>query len=646
MLHCYLFFHCNLAFSSIEEEQRPHVIDHCYTPMLDLAEQHGIPVGVELTGWTLEQIALLRPEWVLRFKRLLASNSCELIGSGYAQIIGPLVPAAANAANQKLGQATYAKLLNCSPTLALINEQAYSPGILEHYAEAGYTSVIMEWDNPRLANPQWPPDFRYAPQKVQDMTGRELGLLWNQSVLFQHLQRFVHGELPEEAYLACIGKHKKKIPQALCVYGNDAEIFDFRPGRFETEAPVQEKEWQSLGNILKRLRQEPDVTFCLPSEILGVPIPHSGNLVQLESPGMPVPVKKQPKYNLLRWAVTGRDDFAINSRCRALTLLLAQKVASPEEWKELCELWASDFRTHITEKRWNKYLTKLAALEAQMEIAPVTSLAECHFSCAPIPGSPAFHTLQTSAGTVRLNLHKGMAIDAASFTGYGASPLFGTLPHGFFDNIALAADFFTGHTVMEIPGQRKRTDLAPVFSHIGENENSIFAAAEISSFYCTMQKKLELYKHEPRLDIHYTFHWTNIPLSSIRLLHLTLFPDVFNNETLFYATHNGGGRMESHALQKEIDHGHPVSFLVSARHGLGMTEGCIVLGDKDKQLRITVSPPFTALVGMITHQCSGGACYTRLVLSMRECDDTAQHITSKKGPVAFSICIVAERAVR
>jgi len=40
----YLIFHLNLAFSSIEEEAWPDVIQTCYHPVLQLVEETGIPV--------------------------------------------------------------------------------------------------------------------------------------------------------------------------------------------------------------------------------------------------------------------------------------------------------------------------------------------------------------------------------------------------------------------------------------------------------------------------------------------------------------------------------------------------------------------------------------------------------------------------
>src|SRR5258705_2190294 len=90
-LRVFAFFHLNLAFSSIEEERRAEVIARCYWPLLRLAKKH-LHIGIEVSGYTLEQIALHDPAWIAQARALLAQNKIELIGSGYSQMIGPLVP--------------------------------------------------------------------------------------------------------------------------------------------------------------------------------------------------------------------------------------------------------------------------------------------------------------------------------------------------------------------------------------------------------------------------------------------------------------------------------------------------------------------------------------------------------------------------
>ena len=91
-LSVFAFFHLNLAFSSIEEARRDGVIANCYWPLLRVAQRVG-PLGVEVSGYRLEEIAARDPAWIEAARDAIASGRIELIGCGYSQMIGPLVPA-------------------------------------------------------------------------------------------------------------------------------------------------------------------------------------------------------------------------------------------------------------------------------------------------------------------------------------------------------------------------------------------------------------------------------------------------------------------------------------------------------------------------------------------------------------------------
>ena len=71
MLNLYSFFHLNLAYSAIEENDREKVIKSCYWPLLNLIKENSLPFGVELSGYTLEQIYSIDRDWVYLFKDLL-----------------------------------------------------------------------------------------------------------------------------------------------------------------------------------------------------------------------------------------------------------------------------------------------------------------------------------------------------------------------------------------------------------------------------------------------------------------------------------------------------------------------------------------------------------------------------------------------
>jgi len=90
-LHLFALFHLNLAFSSIEEDARGEVIRRCYWPLLELAKSHG-PIGIELTGYTLEEIEARDPAWCREAKRLVAEG--HAIEDGKVVIRKSAAPAA------------------------------------------------------------------------------------------------------------------------------------------------------------------------------------------------------------------------------------------------------------------------------------------------------------------------------------------------------------------------------------------------------------------------------------------------------------------------------------------------------------------------------------------------------------------------
>ncbi len=58
-----------------------------------------------------------------------------MIGSGYCQIIGPLVPYKVNEWNQRLGIETYEQILDCRPNIVLVNEMTYSSSLVDLYKQ-------------------------------------------------------------------------------------------------------------------------------------------------------------------------------------------------------------------------------------------------------------------------------------------------------------------------------------------------------------------------------------------------------------------------------------------------------------------------------------------------------------------------------
>ena len=633
-LRLFAFFHLNLAFSSIEEEQRDEVIACCYWPLLRLAEKCG-PIGIEASGYTLEEIAERDPFWIASLKGLIASGRVEFIGSGYTQMIGPLVPARVTEANLAIGSDVYQRLLGVTPTLALVNEQAYSGGLVGLYLDAGYRALLMDWDNPS-SHHQWPGEARYSAQRAVGTDGRAIGLLWTNTVAFQKLQRFAHNDIGLDDYLDYVRTQRGTAARALCVYASDAEIFDFRPGRYKTEEKNRGGEWTKLEQAFQRLAQEPSCEMVLPSQLLTY-VPKKQQPLQLETPDCPIPVKKQRKYNLSRWAVTGRDDLAINAACERIYRGLVAADAGREAWKELCYLWSSDFRTHITDKRWSEFCQRLRT--ALVRWSPPEP------SAMPSPRGAeiaARHlNIVTPSVRARLDRRRGLALDSIHFDGH-EKPLAGTLPHGHFDDIALQADWYTGNSVFEAPGEHKVTDLEWCRAHLWNDGDDLLAFARIDTPKGLIEKTLRFHAREPRIDFDLTFHWEEWGKGSLRLGHLTLLPDAFDWDGLSLTTHNGGKDCETFDLaDSTVEHGAPVSFLVSASNGLAMTEGWAEIGDNRHRLRIEVDRCTAPLLGLLTHKRVRGSLFCQLALSALELDDTRKPTPLRHGPRRFRFSVNA-----
>jgi hypothetical protein len=636
-LHTFALFHLNLAFSSIEEEQRATVVRDCYTPLLDLAERHH-PIAVEATAYTLKAIAACDPDWIGQLSELIRAKKVEFIGSGYAQAIGPLLPADMVATNLRLGNQAYEELLGLVPTVALVNEQAYSAGLVGHYLDAGYEALLVDWDNVANFHPDWKPEFRYAPQRAVGSDGRDIAILWTNTVAFQKLQRLAHEDISLHEYLNFVESQRGASPRILNLYASDVEIFGFRPGRYRSEETNQGTiEWRRIEEALDALTKLDNVRMISPSAALEMEIPESGQKLSLETAAYPVPVKKQRKYNLTRWAVSGRDDIGINGACQRIHGALKRAQTSDDDWRELCRLWASDFRTHITPSRWEQYCRDLAAMETRLGTAPPQSL----------PSIPAgktvgtrFLDIETPALRARLDRRRGLAIQYASFAP-DFVPLIGGLPHGTFDDISLQADWYTGDCVFEAPGEAKITDLDWAEAWIEPlADGGTRVHGKIATPLGPIVKVLTFQGKTPQIDFDLEFRWEDWGRGVLRLGHITLLGEAFDHSRLSYATHNGGRTPEHFALDGlVVDHGAPVSSLVSASCGLGATEGWIALSDGQHTIEVAIDRETAPLIGLVNHRKAGGKLFCQLLLSALELDDTRKPKAFRAGPRRFRFSI-------
>ena len=633
----YIVFHLNLAFSSIEVDSWAGVIKVCYHSLLDLIEKTGIPIGIELTGWTLKQIEQIDNTWIERFKTLLSAGKCELVGSGYCQIIGPLVPYTVNEWNQRLGIDTYEQTLGCRPEIVLVNEMVFSSSMVDLYNQFDYKGIIMDRDNIRLSL-----GSDKMPTHAKGTGDSVMPILWSDSILFQKVQHFAHGDISINNYLDYLQSRINDGEALFPIYSNDAEVFDYRPGRFSEERPTHiEGEWRRIERLLKFISSNTDLEFISPIQALEINKGKNKRVSKLVSAAYPVPVKKQAKYNIARWAITGRNDLWLNTMCHRIEKKLIQsKNNNYKDWQELCELWASDLRTHITNKRWVRAKDRLNALLKQHGISNTfggkyasgerrDTLGHVigQYGGAKIaPGEEGILLYVYTKNTrLELNLRRGLAIQSLAFSSHEMEPCIGTLPHGHFSSISLGADYYSGGVVVELPLQRMRfTDLEKVEPRFSiNNDGNIEISAEIKTPLGLIVKVIEVSVNSEKISLSYAFpEWGEI-MGSVRLGVVTLL-NQFSNENTKLALSNGGKDDEFFDFRGEFDHAKPASSLVSASRGLGVTTGKIQIINNERSFSLQWDPSECAVMPMLQRTSINDEALSRVMFSMKETDDTTK----------------------
>ena len=253
MLNIYSLFHINTSFSSIESGKLDELLKKCYWPLLDLIEKVDANIAIEASGLSLNSIAKKDIRWITKLKELISKEYCEFVGSGYCQIISPLIPYTINNHNLRLGNQIYKQLLNLEPVIGFVNEQAFSKSLIKIYKDNNYKGIIIDWENSFNANPDWNPDLIYKPIIVEDDNKNKIPVIWNSSYNFQKFQKYIHGDSKNFK----VDKHKSNSKNKFySLYGSDAEIFNFRPGRYENEFLNKINEWNKILKLYLNLKKK------------------------------------------------------------------------------------------------------------------------------------------------------------------------------------------------------------------------------------------------------------------------------------------------------------------------------------------------------------------------------------------------------
>jgi hypothetical protein len=613
----YTAWHLNLNYSSIEKVDRPKVIEKCYWPLLNLAESTGCPQGIEISGSSLRMIEQLDPSWLKKLAALETAGLVEVIASGYEQIVGPLAPAKVNLANLTYGNEVIQELLGVSPSVSFVSEQCASSGVLAVHQDAGFGATVMEWENAWIANPSWPANLGWSPQRFKTSSG--IGIIWNHSRLFQGLQKFAHDELDlyslTQMYEAAQG-----VPDAaFCFYGGDAETFDFRGGRFSTEALQRTGEWMSLENVV-RLTIDAGARWVRPSNLIQE-LPSAGiNPFTFENQ---ILTKKQAKYNAVRWAVCGRNNYELNSYAHRLSSSLSPPPGNHEQTDLAAALpiWASDLRTHLTDLRW-------AELKSQHPGASSFSSSAERGGADGKPIGKSSHAtgrvaLESNFIRLLIDPSKGCTIDSAMIKCPCRVSLFGRLPYGSLGGPLHSPDWYSGNVVYQTPTEPQDSDIAVRVFDFEIAADGLALGTRFSTRSFDLTKTFRLVADESAFDTTFEFKLKADRVGTLRAGFMTLMPHAWDWESAVFGSHDGGFQANLWRLAKvSFDMGLPVSPNVSATNVAGISEGNFWIADSQHKVEVELDQYSRGAALMLAVNRVSTNSLFRSFFSIQEHDDT------------------------
>ena len=303
-----------------------------------------------------------------------------------------------------------------------------------------------------------------------------------------------------------------------------------------------------------------------------------------------MPVKKQRKYNLARWAVTGRDDLGINAACERIYRGIVAKGADHRGMERALLSVVERFSHSHHREALGRHSRDVCRRRKKRWLAPDASQPRCaarrrnvearHIDIA----TPACHRAS------RPPPRPGARSD--SLRQPCAAPSLGGLPHGHFDDIALQADWYTGDCVFEAPGEHKVTDLEWAETRKldrCERRHRRPSAASRRRRGRSKRPCASRTTNRASISISSSTGRTGARAACASATSLC-FRDAFDIDALSldHAQWRPRRRRRFALAGQTVDHGAPVSFLVSSSHGLGMTEGWAEIGDDRTRVRVEV----------------------------------------------------------
>ena len=607
MKKLYSLYHINTNFSSINPSQFKNLINNSYNKLLDLIENNDYNISVEASAKSLIDLNKADHKIISRLKYLISKKKCSFVASGYVQLIMPIVPYELNKKNLEIGENIYKKLLGINPKIFYINEQTFSKSLIKLLKK--YNKIILEYNNSNLKAKNKIHDA-YEINTINDDYDNKIDVIWNDHIFFQKFQRLIYGEISQDDYLNFIKKFKFSENSYLPLYGSDVECFGFSPNRYKSEPSLINSHWKNIEAIYKKLENLDFKHFNL----YDLKKKKKSKSYKITTIHNPIIVKKQAKYNVTRWCLTGRNDLKINTFCwRMYGNLKEKKIKKIKKWELLCELWSSDLRTHVTKWKWNNAI-KIFKKNNQIRLKLNNHTQK---NKQKIINKNDLE-IKNKNLILKINTKKGFSIKSLN----KKNMILGHIEQGLFNSNRFDVDFFSGHSILEYE-KEKITDIGTQYKkyYLNKKFNKISYIVKKGMGKFLNYKKISILSNK---EIELENSFKNIPDSSLRTFYLTFDPKLFNKNNLYIKTHNGGNELEKFYIKnKNFDYGERVSNIVSSNTTLGSTKNILILGDKKKEIIIKIDRNYSAIMPMISYQSIDKSYLLRIFFSCCETDETS-----------------------
>jgi len=605
----YSVFHFNLFFSSLPIKDRPTVINNCYWPLINMIDRNNLKVSLEIPGSTLKAIKGLDPKLLEKIKELVALDKIDLVASGYIQIIWQLVPKNILDESIKLDREIFIEEFGFYPKIFYLNEQCFSPDLVEYLGDLGFKGVICEYENLSINQGI---SKKFDPSVFVSSSGSEILLIWNSSYWFQMFQRTVQS-FTEEAFKDYIGLIKTHVSNSnyLCLYGSDLEVFNYRPKRFHSETSIDHDEWAVIERIYKGFSNH----LILVSEILG----HKKDLLNKYSSdnfsdlAKPVYVKKQKKYNISRWALTGKNDQWINSICIHISNKFDELDLIDKEL--LISLFSSDLRTHIEQDRWSSAVDLIKKLEPK-----VTTLNTAKSdSNNLIIKNTKFYEYCRNNFIVEVNTENS-SLKKLQFSNH-ENPIIGTLDYGYFKDVDYLADFYSFNYLIESKEISRFSDLSNKINSAYEDKQNISLVSESLNPSVPISKEIVISKSEEAVYLSQKNSKLKRLSGYLRACYITFIDQDFVNNATF--SYNGVGGVERKLiLNKNFNHGDRVTNIISSKSLIPVIDGKFNISNTKSSIYFSWDPSISFIMPMASLSLVDGKMLLRICFSVGEMDET------------------------